>query len=771
MINFFAISGQSLQTKGFIDAAAFAVLLSILPLLFLPRLPAVPLLGGLCLVALILVLIPNQYCRWLSCGLISFLWAMIVARHSLQPLRYASHQPVEAIIEVIHHRQMAAFSDSTVRIMAIAGQPLGYWQRFLISATWSKRQQSLAVGQLWQVTILLRSLHTQLNQGSFDGQRWAVAQRNILRGRILQQRLLSSQPILRHRLIDGWLSLLKGLPTADLLLALLVGERSQLTTDHHYWLQASGISHLLAISGLHISLAALFGYGLGRLFQGVSRWRCHYPEIPKILGWLAATGYTVLSGANPPAMRAWLGLTILLYLQLRGYYWLPGQLLLRLVALLLLFDPLLMLSSSFWLSVAAVSALLSWKHWLPWYFEKRAGWQRWLFVGIYWQIGLSMLLLPLQVALFQGFTLWALPINLLAIPWVSSCTMPLLFSGLLLSGWSKAARLLFQGADASLTLLIRLTQYLGVTTTVPIKGWVTWPMTIYGLSFSGLVLLISWRLALWRTHPYSLLLLLLVGVVPLSHRWRSTWRLDVLDVGHGLAVVISRHQRAILYDTGNAWPGGSIAERTIIPYLRYHGLTLEGVILSHQDRDHAGGWPLIQQHYPQAWLRSAGQQSGAWPCQAGEHWNWQGLEFKALWPDQWVPRAYNHHSCTVRISDGQQQILLTGDIEQTAERQLLRHQKSQLAATILLVPHHGSRTSSSWGFLAAVKPKAAIVSVARYNPWHLPATVIQHRYQQQGIAWHSTAELGQISLQFNRQGCRLLSYRQHLAPRWYHNSW
>jgi competence protein ComEC len=347
--------------------------------------------------------------------------------------------------------------------------------------------------------------------------------------------------------------------------------------------------------------------------------------------------------------------------------------------------------------------------------------------------------------------------------------MPLLFGAIFSSAWPLLSQSLCQCADHSLVLLGKLTLFERFATLAH-QGWLNWPSAAHGVSYLGWFAVIAGRLRLWRTHYWSLGVLSLVSLVPLLGRDQER-RVDLLDVGHGLAVVISRQGRAILYDVGTAWPGGSVAERSIIPHLQWRRLALEGVILSHQDRDHAGGWPVIQQRYPQIWLRSAAIQTGAWPCRAGEHWRWQGLYFEVLWPPKLVPRAYNRDSCTLRVSDGQHQVLLTGDLERSAEWRLVREKPQQLTATVLLVPHHGSRTSSSETLLSAVKPQAAIVSAARYNPWRLPAAVIQNRYQQQGIAWFSTAQGGQITLRFTPSGWKLLTYRHHLAPRWYHPWW
>jgi competence protein ComEC len=151
--------------------------------------------------------------------------------------------------------------------MTLAGRSLPRWQRFLVKAYWPKHAQLIQAGQQWQVNLILRPVHAQLNEEGWDSQRWAVLQRQLFTAHLRQATLLTEQPIYRQQLITAWRHRLEGFASTDLLLALLFGERSRLSTEHRHWLQWSGIAHLLAISGLHISLVAGFGWGCGRLLQ------------------------------------------------------------------------------------------------------------------------------------------------------------------------------------------------------------------------------------------------------------------------------------------------------------------------------------------------------------------------------------------------------------------------------------------------------------------------------------------------------------------------
>lgn len=154
------------------------------------------------------------------------------------------------------------------------------------------------------------------------------------------------------------------------------------------------------------------------------------------------------------------------------------------------------------------------------------------------------------------------------------------------------------------------------------------------------------------------------------------------------------------------------------------------------------------------------------PCRRGERWLWQSLYFEVLWPDEKYQLSKNDGSCVIRISDGKHQVLLTGDIEKQAEKQLIKY-KDELSATVLQVPHHGSKTSSSEFFIRAVNPAFALVSVARYSPWRLPSDKVRRRYHNLGVQWHDTAHSGQISVSFFADEVSVATYRTHLSARWF----
>jgi len=245
------------------------------------------------------------------------------------------------------------------------------------------------------------------------------------------------------------------------------------------------------------------------------------------------------------------------------------------------------------------------------------------------------------------------------------------------------------------------------------------------------------------------------------------WRIDMLDVGHGLAVVISQQGKALLYDTGNRWQEGDAGERIIIPWLIGQQITPIAAIISHQHNDHAGGLPSIMKRWPQLSVRTPFDYPGALQCKRGERWQWGRLMVRILWPERSDTDGQNNDSCIVSISDGQYHLLLTGDIEKAAEQKIIALEGG-LNVDWLQVPHHGSRTSSSPLLLRKMQPTLAMASVARYNPWHLPAKAVVERYFTQGVMWRDTAQSGQISIRIYADGVEVLQLRDQISPRWYH---
>lgn len=301
------------------------------------------------------------------------------------------------------------------------------------------------------------------------------------------------------------------------------------------------------------------------------------------------------------------------------------------------------------------------------------------------------------------------------------------------------------------------------------QGWLSLDFRWAGLSALPWLMLLVWRFHAWRSLPALCLSSTLLLSWPFwRHGVKDEWRVTMLDVGQGLTMVIEREGAAILYDTGLAWPDGDSGQQIIIPWLRWHNLRPEGVLLSHEHLDHRGGLNSLLKAWPELWIRSPLGWQGHLPCRRGESWRWRGLTFRVLWPLPDSDMTGNNRSCVVRIDDGKQSILLTGDIEIPAERAMMSHYWQHLASTLIQVPHHGSNTSSSLALLQRTGGAAALASASRYNTWRMPAAKVVQRYRQQGYRWLDTPHQGQITVIFSTEGWQIQSLRDQLLPRWYH---
>jgi competence protein ComEC len=232
----------------------------------------------------------------------------------------------------------------------------------------------------------------------------------------------------------------------------------------------------------------------------------------------------------------------------------------------------------------------------------------------------------------------------------------------------------------------------------------------------------------------------------------------VIDVGQGLSVLVQTTHHVMLYDTGAHFPGGfDYGESVVAPYLRYRDIhIINRLEISHGDNDHSGGAEaIVRDFHVQSFFTSAPKLIAHFHgqyCFAGQNWHWDKVYFKTLNPVSNTPYEDNNSSCVIQISNGKTQLLLTGDIQKQTEYELLDEYGQALRSTVLLIPHHGSSTSSSQSFISAVSPKVAIISAGMLNRYHLPAKKVLFRYQQNHIKVYNTATQGAILIRFLRDG-------------------
>ena len=730
-------------------------ILATLPLLLLPQIPSGTTLAVLTLIAIFLLHWSHKAAVLAGITLLVACWAQGEARSLLNAMELLTRRPVDATVSVsaVDTRQNLLL----VRLIRVDGRL--QFPPLFVQISNVNNTENWCAGQRWHMRLRLRAVHGRLNEGGYDLQRVRVANHMPLQGRIMHQQQMSERCSLRATLVARYQAALAELKQPAILQALAFGDRTQMQAPLRQLLRDTGTAHLMAISGMHIALAATAGWLLARAIQFALPARYISWRFPLIVSWLTAALYCWIAGSHAPAQRAMLALTLWSAIRAAGWQLSAWQIWLLCVGALLLFDPLAVLSESFWLSALAVAMLIIWFSWfaLPYPYRTQ---RRWLPLQLlHLQLGMMILMAPLQIFLFQGISLTALLANLLAVPVISFITVPLLLLALLVP-LQQAAKPLWWLADRSVDYLIQALQWLPA-------GWLSLHQTLPAVIviWGGLLLWRSGLIARTSARFASLLLALLLGSTDAQ---QSDWQIDFLDIGHGLAVAITQGREVVLYDTGPAWQQGDAGERTILPWLSYTGRTLQGVILSHRHLDHRGGLNALLRARPALAIRSALGEPGHLPCVRGQQWQWGRLRFTALWPPALPVAGHNNDSCVVRVDDGQVSLLLTGDLEQAGERKLAALEKGQLQATLLQVPHHGSRTSSTPLFLRHIAGEAAVASVARYNAWRMPARAVVKRYREQGYRWADTARSGQVRIRVSQGRWQMQGLREQIKPRWYH---
>jgi competence protein ComEC len=527
----------------------------------------------------------------------------------------------------------------------------------------------------------------------------------------------------------------------------------------------TGIGHLISISGLHITMVAgLFA----ALVQAL--WRRSFftgAQLPLLLpaqkaaaaaGIAMALLYVLLAGFGVPARRTLYMLAVVATALWLGRIARVSHVLCLALAAVVLFDPWAVLWPGFWLSFSAVAAILyatAGRAGLP---HAGVGWRATLDGAARTQYAVTLGLAPLSVLLFGQVSLVGPLANAIAIPLVSFVVTPLALVGSVLpsplSGWMLGA------AHFLIEVLAGILGWMSgwrlAVWSAPVPPW--W---MVGLALAGTAWLLAprgWPLR-WLGAAAWLPLLGNPGTAP-SQGLQAT----AFDVGQGTAVLLETAHHRLLYDTGPTYtPESDGGSRVILPYLRGRGIgTLDAMVVSHSDSDHAGGALSVLGEIAVGWVASSLPPQHAIVraaplhrrCAAGQQWEWDGVRFEMLHPDSASydnPRlAPNARSCTLKVSFGGHSLLLPGDIEAAQEAQLLADMPQRLPSTVLLAPHHGSGTSSTPAFLAAVQPELAVFQVGYHNRYHHPKPEVFERYGQLGIVRLRSDEAGAVSLNIDR---------------------
>jgi competence protein ComEC len=547
-----------------------------------------------------------------------------------------------------------------------------------------------------------------------------------------------------------------------------MGVRTGITQQQWQVFRATGTSHLVAISGLHIGLLAGFIFFITlRLwpFCGSASLKLAAPRAAAISALLIAAFYAALSGFAVPAQRALVMLSIVM-LSIFWRHKVQGSQVLSFALLsVLLLDPIAVLSAGFWLSFSAV-AIISLAAFGRLSIDK--SWRIW--GRLQWRISLA--LIPLLIFLFQQASLVSPLTNLFAIPVVSFVVVPLVLSATsLVALLPDFSMIMYSIADSVLNILWWLLAYLA---NLPMSEWhgakpALLPLCLASLGFALLLTPKGWP------AKYLGLFLIIPLVWPNTQSpIRGEVEITVLDVGQGLAAVVQTSQHVLVFDTGPKFSKSfDTGAAVVIPFLRHKNIKkLDMLIVSHKDNDHRGGLKSIQAEIPIDKLVSSYEAKGSEACYAGQEWVWDGVLFEMLNPDESVIyKKRNNGACVLRVSAGKKSLLLSADIEKRAEKQLVEHRYEQLKSTYLVSPHHGSKTSSSQDFLDAVNAEYILVPVGFKNRYRMPHALVLQRYRDMHIPVYKTFKSGAISVLFGKDGQKNSSevpfeYRQNSQKYW-----
>ncbi|MFT4591385.1 MAG: competence protein ComEC [Gammaproteobacteria bacterium] len=655
--------------------------------------------------------------------------------------------------------------------------------RGTVRLNWYSPPDDIQVGSRWQLQLRLREPRGLANPGGFDYPR-AMYLSNIfavgyVRDSVFNTPLnnLQAQKVPADSLIDSFedavlklrsilaeqiaVRVKPGTDALPLLLALSVGARHQLTQHHWQVFRRTGTSHLLAISGLHISLAAGLGVLLGRVFL----WFGCTALLPWLMGALLGIGYTVLSGFGLPANRALLMLLLFTALMLSRREYTGFDLLGSAALATLILQPLAAFQAGFWLSFTAVAVLI---HASRLFAAANGPSGRLITVGdgssrLNWQrirlrfLQLAVLQCVLVLALavpgawfFGEVSLLAPLVNLIAIPLFSIFIVPLLLLAIIcVVIFPALADLLFGLLSVLLQQCFVALEWLAAFPVATLSLFAADALVLLS-ALLAVLLLLAPHAAPGRHLAWLLLLPAVFGVKPVGS---PALQLDMLDVGHGLAVLVRAGEKSLLYDTGPSWRGGDAGASVVLPAIRKFGSGRpDQLIVSHSDSDHAGGLASVQQAFPGV---------GPMQCVAGDQWLWtwpeaigDGVLFTAVHPSAQHRWSDNNGSCVLLIEYAGQRILLPGDIETAAEGVLVAAEVPG-AVDLVVIPHHGSLTSSTAGFVAMLQADYAVASTAWRNHWQFPREAVVRRWNASGSCVLNTADTGALRFLVDEQGLRL----------------
>jgi competence protein ComEC len=721
----------------------------------------------------VLVLLRYVPClRLPAWGLAGLLWALLRSEPLLTQLppelESVDLQVVGWVASIPHTAYRSTRFELAVATLRQGDTPIPLTGKLRLN--WYESPPPLQVGDRWELTVRLHRPHRLANPGGFDEERWLFSNGIAARGYVRpypEPHLLQAAdryPLDRFRqhLAERFARLLPNSPYVAILTALAIGDEQGIPQRQWEIFTRTGTSHMVSVSGLHISLVA------GLLFILVRRAWSRFPPLVRrwpagkaavLTALLGATGYTVLSGLSLPAQRSLLMLAVALVALFTQRVVAPSRILALALLAVLLSDPEAPLSSGFWLSFGAVAAIL----YAVVGRREEHPLREWLRL----QLAVTLAMVPATLILFQQIPLLSPLANMIAIPWTDTTVVPLTLLAALAGGVSEVLQAwLLQLAALMMDWLWQFLVWLGRSRWALVYAPAP-PFWTLAFALPGLLLLLAPRGLPGRWLGAVLILPLLF--FPVAAPLPGVVWFTLLDVGKGLAAVVRTAHHVLVYDTGPRHGFGSDAGRTVlVPFLRQQGIRrIDTLIISQADNAHKGGTrSLLEQIKADRILTPSLQAvpvAGAEPCRAGLDWTWDGVQFRLLHPPEESLFVGADAACVLQV-EGKQRLLVGGDIGSSAANFLVQTYGAGLAAEVLVAPHPDARKSLPAAFIAAVQPRYVLFSSGPREPSTTPEVLAP--YREAGAVILDTAREGSITFRLNGEALQPELYRQQVRRYW-----
>lgn len=677
-------------------------------------------------------------------------------------------------------------------------------------------------GQRWKFKAKLKRPYGSLNPYTFDFERWSFhqdfgASGSVRSGELLRQKHIAWAEFELHMELARWhlrKKIQSMLPSdaryAGVLIALVMGDQNAINQDDWQVFNATGIGHLISISGLHVTMLAGVGAALAAFIWRRRNWPLIAPvsKVTAVSGFATAFIYAWLAGFQIPAQRTMYMVGIVAFALWTGrnprsfdiWWWA--------LALVLLVDPMAPYTPGFWLSFGAVAAILyamgdsSGLLGIPTGKELEVRWKHRMFQALREacrvQAVVTLALLPLTLFWFYQVSIVSPLANAFAIPLVSYIVTPLAIAGALLPEF--IGRWLIWPAHAAM-------EYLAIA----LEWMVSWSWSVvwarqpelWALLLSGIGIVYAIRPGdiskSWKSRLLGVTgsLLLFAPSIPWFEGYRlnqGEFKASVLDIGQGTAVLIETVNKRLLYDTGPIQGKKDDAgQRIILPYLRGRGINrIDRMVISHSDSDHVGGAATLLKNIQFDSMMGSlprtnpllqnlqARRIPAIPCRFGQRWEWDGVEFviwhpheETVFVDQYAGKP-NEMSCVLEVRNAQSSLWLTGDVEKQGEAEITERLDSKMLKEIggreliFMAPHHGSKTSSSLALLKSLDPDEAFAQNGYRNRYGHPHPDVTARYKGLDIPFYQTPETGAQTRLFKSNAKSSTQFLRHDIKRLWH---